>query len=261
MSGEDNLHVLFEHASGYSIFKIREFEEESMFIAEVEECIRDYSRFTAVTTLVSFHPFRTAPSALENLNAITEGILPDDLKTFIVQVGVKKLVLGVAEGKLASSINETFPKIKIKVGPLIQEICRGIRTHFYKMIKGLTAEAGGTAQLGLGHSYSRARVKFNVNRQDNMIIQGIALLDQLDKDVNTFSMRIREWYSYHFPELVKIVPDNYMYSRAVHIIKNRKELTEEKLEALTEITGDDGKAQAIVDASKSSMGMTFHQLT
>lgn len=88
-----------------------------------------------------------------------------------------------------------------------------------------------------------------------MIIQGIALLDQLDKDVNTFSMRIREWYSYHFPELVKIVTDNYMYSRTVFLIKNRKELDDSKLEELEEIIGDSGKAQAVIDASKSSMGM------
>ena len=37
-------------------------------------------------------------------------------------------------------------------------------------------------------SYSRAKVKLNVNRVDNMIIQSISLLDQLDKDINTFSM-------------------------------------------------------------------------
>ena len=58
-------------------------------------------------------------------------------------------------------------------------------------MKGLTALAASKAQLGLGHSYSRAKVKFNVNRADNMIIQSIALLDQLDKDINTFSMRVR----------------------------------------------------------------------
>ena len=40
-----------------------------------------------------------------------------------------------------------------------------------------------------------------------MVIQAIALLDTLDKDVNTFVMRVREWYSWHFPELVKIVAD------------------------------------------------------
>ena len=51
--------------------------------------------------------------------------------------------------------------------------------------------AASKAQLGLGHSYSHAKVKFNVNRVDNMIIQSISLMDQLDKDINTFSMRIR----------------------------------------------------------------------
>lgn len=67
----------------------------------------------------------------------------------------------------------------------------GVRLHFHSLVKGLTAQAASKAQLGLGHSYSRAKVKFNVNRADNMIIQSIALLDQLDKDINTFSMRVR----------------------------------------------------------------------
>lgn len=59
------------------------------------------------------------------------------------------------------------------------------------MVKAVVATDLGTAQRGLGHSYARARVKFNVNRVDNMIIQAISLLDQLDKDINTFSMRIK----------------------------------------------------------------------
>jgi nucleolar protein 56 len=46
-----------------------------------------------------------------------------------------------------------------------------------------------------------------------------------------------------------------MYSRVVHLIKNRKELDESKLEELEEIIGDSAKAQAVIDASKSSMGM------
>ena len=47
-----------------------------------------------------------------------------------------------------------------------------------------------------------------MNRVDNMIIQAIALMDTLDKDVNTFVMRVREWYGWHFPELMKIVTDS-----------------------------------------------------
>merc|ERR1711997_900263 len=93
-----------------------------------------------------------------------------------------------------------------------------------------------------------------------MIIQSIALLDQLDKDVNLFSMRIREWYSYHFPELVKIVNDNYMFAKCVKLLKSRKETLEKENEAdiiskLEEIIMDSAKARAVYDASKSSMGM------
>lgn len=42
----------------------------------------------------------------------------------------------------------------------------------------LAATELGRAQLGLAHSYSRAKVKFNVNRQDNMIIQVGALSNE-----------------------------------------------------------------------------------
>lgn len=58
-------------------------------------------------------------------------------------------------------------------------------------MKGLTPASMKQTELGLGHSYSRGKVKFNVNRVDNMIIQSIALVDQLDKDINTFAMRIK----------------------------------------------------------------------
>lgn len=74
-------------------------------------------------------------------------------------------------------------------------------------------------------------------------------------DLINYDYFYREWYSYHFPELVKIVPDNYMYAKVAQLIKNRKELNQEKLEELEEIVMDSGKAQAIIDASKSSMGM------
>ncbi|NWU06586.1 NOP56 protein, partial [Cephalopterus ornatus] len=136
----------------------------------------------------------------------------------------------------------------------------GIRLHFPALVRGLTAQSAAKAQLGLGHSYSRAKVKFNVHRVDNMIIQSISLLDQLDKDINTFSMRVREWYGYHFPELIKIVPENSMYCQVAKFIGNRRELSEESLEGLEEIVMDSAKAQAILEASRSSMGMDISPL-
>lgn len=67
-------------------------------------------------------------------------------------------------------------------------------------------------------------------------------------------MCFSEWYGYHFPELIKIVSDNATYCKLAKFIGNRKELSEESLEALEELTMDSAKAQAILDASRSSMG-------
>merc|ERR1712037_794645 len=49
--------------------------------------------------------------------------------------------------------------------------------------------------------------------------------------------------------------ENALYAKVVKLVKNRKELTAEKLEALEAILMDSARAQAVIDASKSSMGM------
>ena len=93
-----------------------------------------------------------------------------------------------------------------------------------------------------------------------MIIQTIALLDQLDKDLNTLAMRVREWYSWHFPELSKLVKDNTMYARAAKLIGNRTTLNEDTIPALTEITMDEDISNAVLEAARTSMGMDINEL-
>lgn len=258
------LFVLYEHASGYALFKVKEFEEVEMFLPQVEQSVTDVSKFKSIVSLAGFTPFKTAISALENVNAISEGILPEELSVFLDSTLPKsqkkgKVTLGVADAKLGAAIAEQLSIQCSHIGA-VPEILRGVRMHFANMVKGFTQKSAGIAQLGLGHSYSRAKVKFNVHRSDNMIIQSIALLDQLDKDINTFSMRIREWYSYHFPELVKIVPDNYLYAKVAHHIKDRKSLSDASIPELEEIIMDSSKAAAIVNASKMSMGMDISEI-
>jgi len=247
--------VLFEHAAGYALFRVREFEEVAAFLPQVEEAVSDVAKFSSVVNLIGFYPFKTAGDALSNINSVSEGIVSDDLKLFLeTNMPKGKAVLGVSDSKLSASISDACG-IKCSHIGVVPEVIRGIRQHFAKLVKGFSAATSDKSQLGLSHSYSRAKVKFNVNKSDNMIIQSIALLDQLDKDINTFCMRIREWYSYHFPELIKIVPENALYAKVVKLVKNRKELTADKLDELEAILMDSARAQAVIDASKSSMGM------
>ena len=100
-----------------------------------------------------------------------------------------------------------------------------------------------------------------MNRSDNMIIQAISLSDQLDKDLNTFSMRVREWYGWHFPELYKLVPDAHQYGLLAVTIGDRTTLTDESLPALQEILEDDEtRARNVLDAARASMGSDINEV-
>ncbi|TPX33838.1 hypothetical protein SmJEL517_g03307 [Synchytrium microbalum] len=251
-------HVLYETASGYALFERLQSEEIGRELDQVQAAAQDLSKFGRFIKLVSFIPFKTAAHALENLNDVSEGVMNPYLKAFLEQsmpkVGKKSSVkLGVGEKNLAGAIKAELGYDCISDDSIL-EIIRGLKLHGEKMLKQLSDGDLNKAQLGLGHAYSRAKVKFNVNRVDNMIIQSIALLDQLDKDVNTFSMRVREWYSWHFPELVKLVNDNALYAKCVKIVKNKANLTEDHIPELEEVGVDPAIAKHVIDAAKSSMG-------
>jgi nucleolar protein 58 len=81
------------------------------------------------------------------------------------------------------------------------------------LISGISDTDRSAMRLGLSHSLSRYKLKFSVDKVDTMVIQAIALLDELDKELNTYAMRVREWYGWHFPEMGRIVTDNIFYAK------------------------------------------------
>ena len=259
-------HVLFECAAGLALFKVEQAESIGSQTKQVQDAIDDLPSFGKMVKLVSFSPFKSAPEALQGALDISEGVVDDHLRSLLTLnlrpegKKVKGIELGVADRNLATSIVGELG-IPCDTGETSQELIRGVRMHAEKMLKGMTEGDLARAQLGLGHSYSRSKVKFNVNRSDNMIIQAIALLDTLDKDVNTFAMRVREWYGWHFPELVRLVPDNIVYARLARLIKAKEQLSEDQLEEITEILGgDEIAARNVLDASRASMGTEIGEL-
>ena len=251
-------YILFETAPGYALFKVNEAEDIGAMVESMQESIQEYQTFAKVVSLAAFLPFHTAEQMLDNMNALSEGVLTDDLKGFITTYVPRDKVLGVVEDKLATAIAEACEVQCVKTKQVL-EVQRGIRMHFTKFIEGMKEDDLDKAPRALGHSYSGSKVKFNVNKSDNMIIQSICLLDQLDKDVNTLAMRAREWYSWHFPELVTVVPDNYTYARCVMTIGKKESIMEDQegsAERLREVLGEDSEdvVAQIIEASKTSMG-------
>jgi nucleolar protein 56 len=276
MADAKSLFTLLESAAGYALFEVVAFEEIGGLLEDSMDTVTDLQRFSRAVKLKAFSPFESAAEALENANAVSEHAMTGTLHNFL-EMNLPKVkkssktasyALGVMDPALATAISEGLG-VSCRSDDTIREIARGCRAHLDTFVKGLEGGAAEKAQLGLGHSYSRSKIKFNPARSDNMIIQSIALLDQLDKDVNTFAMRVREWYSWHFPELKDIVKDNIMFARAAAFIQDKNSLftnsasdsgessaeSNGKLEGLIEIVGDEDLAKQVIASARTSMGM------
>ena len=149
--------------------------------------------------LKAFSKFEDTTAALSAATAICDGKLDRGLRTFLSDaIGSKsdKVTLGVADSKLGGLIKDKL-SIQCVFDNSVQELVRGIRQHMNALISGLAPSDTAAFQLGLAHSLARYKLKFSPDKVDTMIIQAIALLDELDKELNTYAMRVREWSDAH----------------------------------------------------------------
>lgn len=149
-------YVLFESATGYALFEVTGAEDIASQADALQASLDDLAKFGKVVRLAAFVPFRSAEDALDAINALSEGVLTEELRGFLATYVPPGRVLGVVEDKLAAAVAEQCG-IQCNKTRLVVEIHRGIRLHFAKLIKELREGDLAKAQLGLGHSYSRAK--------------------------------------------------------------------------------------------------------
>jgi nucleolar protein 56 len=94
-------------------------------------------------------------------------------------------------------------------------------------------------------------VTSETQKKDLHAIQAIRTLDDLDKTLNLFSGRVREWYGLHFPELEKLVDKHETYARLVSDFGDRESYKIDKLES----EGiPEQKAKLISEKAENSIG-------
>ncbi|USW49238.1 Putative nucleolar protein Nop56/Nop58 [Septoria linicola] len=209
------LFILTETSAGYALLKAKDKK-----LLKRDDLAQEASTAEGVCGLLKmkeFHKFNSAASALEEAAALTEGKVTPTLAGMLDKIkDEKKVSLAVADPKLANAIGK-LPNLQITPvsDSSTADIYRAIREHLPSLIPGLMPEDINTMSLGLSHSLSRHKLKFSPDKVDTMIIQAIALLDDLDKELNTYAMRVKEWYGWHFPEMARIINDNLAYSRVI----------------------------------------------
>ncbi|XP_069004547.1 nucleolar protein 58 [Embiotoca jacksoni] len=213
--------VLFETAAGYAIFKVL---DESK-LQQVDSLYKEFEtpeKANKVVKLKHFEKFQDTTEALAAATALTEGKIGKSLKKALKKVVAKEAheQLAISDAKLGGVIKEKLD-LQCVHSPAVAELMRCIRSQMESLITGLPAREMSAMSLGLAHSLSRYKLKFSPDKVDTMIVQAISLLDDLDKELNNYIMRCREWYGWHFPELGKVVTDNLVYCKTVRKIGDR----------------------------------------
>merc|ERR1719487_1330412 len=138
----------------------------------------------------------------------------------------------------------------------VLEVMRGVRQHIGTLLSSVTSEGDlSKMALGLSHSLSRYKLKFSPDKIDTMIVQAIALLDDLDKELNIYAMRVKEWYGWHFPELSKVLPDNILYARTALHLGDRNNATKVDL---TQVLPEE-MVEEVKEAALISMGTEINE--
>jgi len=210
-----SLFILTETSAGYALLKAK---DKKLF--KRDQLPEDASTAEGVSNLFklkSFQKFESAGAAVEEAAAIIEGKVTPRLASLLEGIkDEKKVSLAVADPKLGNAIGK-LPGLSIELiaDSSTAEAFRAIREHLTSLIPSLGPSDMSTMALGLSHSLARHKLKFSPDKIDTMIVQAINLLDDMDKELNTYAMRVKEWYGWHFPELAKILNDNIAYAKLV----------------------------------------------
>ncbi|ELR06809.1 Nucleolar protein 58 [Pseudogymnoascus destructans] len=209
------LFILTETSAGYALFKAKDKK-----LLKNENLATEAGTAEGVCSMLklkTFQKFDSAAMALEEVASLVDGKVTPMLAKLLDSIkDEKKASLAVADPKLGQAINK-LPSVTLT--PISDsssnELFRAIRENLPALIPGLLPENISTMSLGLSHSLSRHKLKFSPDKVDTMIVQAIALLDDLDKELNTYAMRVKEWYGWHFPEMARIINDNLAIARII----------------------------------------------
>ncbi|KAH9996996.1 nucleolar protein Nop5 [Xylariaceae sp. FL0662B] len=209
------LFVLAETPAGYGLFKAK--DKKLLSRDDIAKQLSGADAINSMLSLKKMVKFEDSAQALGEYTSLTEGKVTPMLQNLLDDIKEeRKASLAVADPKLGAAIN-VLPQLNITPvsDSSTNELFRAIKTYLPELFPELDSDYLGNMALALSHSISRHKLKFSPDKVDVMIVQAIKLLDDLDKELNNYAMRVKEWYGWHFPEMDRIVNDNLAYARII----------------------------------------------
>mmetsp|Transcript_46061 Transcript_46061/g.115549 ORF Transcript_46061/g.115549 Transcript_46061/m.115549 type:complete len:399 (-) Transcript_46061:1386-2582(-) len=198
--------LLFENSTGYSLVRRN-------FLKKKKE--KNYS-----LEFHSIYQFQTRWEAIESTKKLIKGKVPKNLIKFLKNNLISNCLLVVNDSRLKNSLKkklgENIFKIKKK-----NAIFRILRKNFSQLFNFENPIKEKSKVLSLTHSVFGEKIKISGAKIDGMVIHAIRLFDEIERSINSYSMRLREWYGWHFPELSGLISDNILFAKTVSLIETK----------------------------------------
>ena len=185
--------------------------------------------------------------------------------------------LAIERGEVSASATRLLERLKGKVSQVVvedDEFARGVSSlgfdvsvmpggdvfrSFRSRLSEVAVKYGFASSIedfvnwlySMEVEYTRRKLRRVAAKRDMLAVQAIRAIDDIDKTINLFATRIREWYGVHFPELDELVKEHEDYIRLVAEIGHRDNIT---VESLKKVGFSETKASKIVEAAASSVG-------
>lgn len=104
---------------------------------------------------------------------------------------------------------------------------------------------------------TRRKLRRYAQKRDLLAIQAIRAIDDIDKTLNLFATRLREWYSVHFPELDDLSKEHDEYIKIVANIGFREAMD---IDTLLKLGVSEGRAKRIYETAKKSIGADLSEM-
>lgn len=164
--------------------------------------------------------------------------------------GVKELVVETEE--IAKKlISEGFDaKVEVSPQPIFQA-----RANVAKLAVELGFSENEEEFIDFLHKTSieitRRKLRGAAQKRDLLAVQAIRAIDDIDRTINLYAARVREWYSLHFPELDDLIREHEDFVRLVAELGHRESFTKD---AIVKLGFSEAKASRIADAASRSIG-------
>ncbi len=165
-------------------------------------------------------------------------VVPSDLEASFLARRNLSHVVDPREEMLAR-LREMLPGIAVKEGLVKSE------EEFVELVH----------EIAMGAT--RSKLRREALKRDLVAIQAIRAIDDVDKTINLFASRLREWYSIHFPELDDLVKEHEEYARLVSALGLRQQFATARL---VKHGIKEARAERIAKAARESIGADLPEL-